>query len=66
MKFEMHGDAALSQVIRGLLMDSHLTGEANILICPNIDGLTEEAMNVVVVIGAWLMTSLTTLDVLPL
>ncbi len=35
---EMHGDAALSEVIRrGLLMDSHLTGEANILICPNID-----------------------------
>ena len=35
---EMHGDAALSEVIRrGMLMDSHLTGEANILICPNID-----------------------------
>jgi malate dehydrogenase (oxaloacetate-decarboxylating)(NADP+) len=35
---EMHGDAALSEVIRrGTLMDSRLTGEANILICPNID-----------------------------
>jgi malate dehydrogenase (oxaloacetate-decarboxylating)(NADP+) len=35
---EMHGDAALSEVIRrGMLMDSRLTGEANILICPNID-----------------------------
>jgi malate dehydrogenase (oxaloacetate-decarboxylating)(NADP+) len=35
---EMHGDAALSEVIRrGNLMDSRLTGEANILICPNID-----------------------------
>jgi malate dehydrogenase (oxaloacetate-decarboxylating)(NADP+) len=35
---EMHSDAALSDVIRrGMLMDSRLTGEANILICPNID-----------------------------
>jgi malate dehydrogenase (oxaloacetate-decarboxylating)(NADP+) len=35
---EMHGDAALSEVIRrGNLMDGRLTGEANILICPNID-----------------------------
>jgi malate dehydrogenase (oxaloacetate-decarboxylating)(NADP+) len=35
---EMHGDAALSEVTRrGMLMDSRLTGEANILICPNID-----------------------------
>ena len=35
---EMHGDAALSEMIRrGMLMDSKLTGEANILICPNID-----------------------------
>ncbi len=35
---EMHGDAALSEATRrGLLMDSRLTGEANILICPNID-----------------------------
>jgi malate dehydrogenase (oxaloacetate-decarboxylating)(NADP+) len=35
---EMHGDAALSDVIRqGNLMESRLTGEANILICPNID-----------------------------
>jgi malate dehydrogenase (oxaloacetate-decarboxylating)(NADP+) len=35
---EMHGDAALSEVIRkGNLMDSRLHGEANILICPNLD-----------------------------
>jgi malate dehydrogenase (oxaloacetate-decarboxylating)(NADP+) len=35
---EMHGDAALSEVMRqSNLMDSRLTGEANILICPNID-----------------------------
>jgi malate dehydrogenase (oxaloacetate-decarboxylating)(NADP+) len=35
---EMHGDAALSEATRrGMLMDSRLTGEANILICPNID-----------------------------
>jgi malate dehydrogenase (oxaloacetate-decarboxylating)(NADP+) len=35
---EMHGDAALSEVIRrGMLMDGRLTGEANILICPNVD-----------------------------
>jgi malate dehydrogenase (oxaloacetate-decarboxylating)(NADP+) len=35
---EMHGDAALSEITRrGLLMESRLTGEANILICPNID-----------------------------
>jgi malate dehydrogenase (oxaloacetate-decarboxylating)(NADP+) len=35
---EMHGDAALSEVIRkGNLMDSPLKGEANILICPNVD-----------------------------
>ena len=35
---EMHGDAALSEDIRrNSLMDSTLTGEANILICPNLD-----------------------------
>jgi malate dehydrogenase (oxaloacetate-decarboxylating)(NADP+) len=35
---EMHGDAALLEVIRSEnLMDSPLHGEANILICPNID-----------------------------
>jgi malate dehydrogenase (oxaloacetate-decarboxylating)(NADP+) len=35
---EMHGDAALSEVIRRkLLMDSRLSGEANVLMCPNID-----------------------------
>jgi len=35
---EMHGDAALLEVIRKEnLMESSLHGEANILICPNID-----------------------------
>ena len=35
---EMHGDAALSEVIRrNSLMETTLTGEANILICPNLD-----------------------------
>ncbi|SFB69593.1 malate dehydrogenase (oxaloacetate-decarboxylating)(NADP+) [Polaromonas sp. OV174] len=35
---EMHGDAALSEDIRRLsLMDTTLTGAANILICPNLD-----------------------------
>ncbi|MGC4027290.1 MAG: NADP-dependent malic enzyme [Steroidobacteraceae bacterium] len=35
---EMHGDAALMEAIRrNNLMDSSLSGEANILICPNID-----------------------------
>ena len=35
---EMHGDAALSEKIRrNVLMDTTLTGEANILICPNLD-----------------------------
>lgn len=35
---EMHGDAALSEDIRrNLLMETTLTGEANILICPNLD-----------------------------
>jgi len=35
---EMHGDAALSEVIRrNMLMDSRLSGEANILICPSLD-----------------------------
>ncbi|MCP5472481.1 MAG: NADP-dependent malic enzyme [Sinobacteraceae bacterium] len=35
---EMHGDAALSEATRrDLLMESRLTGAANILICPNID-----------------------------
>ena len=34
----MHGDAALSEKIRrNVLMDTTLTGEANILICPNLD-----------------------------
>ncbi|VWX62403.1 putative fused malic enzyme oxidoreductase; putative phosphotransacetylase [Burkholderiales bacterium 8X] len=35
---EMHGDAALSAQIRANAMpDSTLTGEANLLICPNLD-----------------------------
>ena len=35
---EMHGDAALSESTRrSALMDSKLEGEANILICPNLD-----------------------------
>ncbi len=35
---EMHGDAALSEEIRGrFLMDSTLTGTANVLMLPNID-----------------------------
>ncbi len=35
---EMHGDAALSEdVRRKLLPETSLTGEANLLICPNLD-----------------------------
>ncbi|MEO6320011.1 MAG: NADP-dependent malic enzyme [Polaromonas sp.] len=35
---EIHGDAALSETIRrNSLMDTTLKGEANILICPNLD-----------------------------
>ncbi len=35
---ELHGDAALSEDMRhAALMDNKLTGEANILICPNLD-----------------------------
>ena len=35
---ELHGDAALSQDMRdAALMDNKLRGEANILICPNLD-----------------------------
>ena len=35
---EMHGDAALSQAVRsGYLPDSTLSGEANLLVLPNID-----------------------------
>ena len=35
---EMHGDSALSEEIRSaVLMDSKLHGEANLLICPNLD-----------------------------
>ncbi len=35
---ELHGDAALSEDMRhAALVDNKLTGEANILICPNLD-----------------------------
>jgi malate dehydrogenase (oxaloacetate-decarboxylating)(NADP+) len=35
---ELHGDAALSEDIRhASLMESKLLGEANVLICPNLD-----------------------------
>ena len=35
---ELHGDSALSESVRSAaLMDSKLHGEANILICPNLD-----------------------------
>ena len=35
---ELQGDSALSETIRrGSLMDSTLSGEANLLICPNLD-----------------------------
>jgi malate dehydrogenase (oxaloacetate-decarboxylating)(NADP+) len=35
---ELHGDAALSEEMRNnVLMDGKLQGEANILICPNLD-----------------------------
>ena len=35
---EMHGDAALDESVRGRgLLESSLHGEANILICPNLD-----------------------------
>ncbi|MEO5659906.1 MAG: phosphate acyltransferase, partial [Polaromonas sp.] len=35
---ELHGDAALSETIRSnSLMETSLSGEANILICPNLD-----------------------------
>jgi malate dehydrogenase (oxaloacetate-decarboxylating)(NADP+) len=35
---EMHGDAALDESLRrGLIPDSRLTGEANLLVMPNID-----------------------------
>ena len=35
---ELQGDSALSEAVRhGSLMDSTLTGEANLLICPNLD-----------------------------
>jgi malate dehydrogenase (oxaloacetate-decarboxylating)(NADP+) len=35
---ELQGDSALSEAVRaGSLMDSTLTGEANLLICPTLD-----------------------------
>ena len=35
---EMHGDVALSESLRSqVLMESNLSGSANLLICPNLD-----------------------------
>ncbi|MGH8822305.1 MAG: phosphate acyltransferase, partial [Rhodoferax sp.] len=35
---ELHGDAALSEEVRRTsLMDTRLSGEANVLMCPNLD-----------------------------
>ncbi|MGH8831193.1 MAG: phosphate acyltransferase, partial [Polaromonas sp.] len=35
---ELQGDSALSESVRrGSLMDTSLSGEANLLICPNLD-----------------------------
>jgi malate dehydrogenase (oxaloacetate-decarboxylating)(NADP+) len=35
---ELQGDAALSEAVRrGSLMETSLAGEANLLICPNLD-----------------------------
>jgi malate dehydrogenase (oxaloacetate-decarboxylating)(NADP+) len=48
---ELHGDAALSQEMRNAaLMGSQLTGEANLLICPNLDS-ANILFNVLKVIG---------------
>ena len=48
---ELQGDAALSEEMRGhTLMDSTLKGEANILICPNLDA-ANILFNVLKVIG---------------
>jgi malate dehydrogenase (oxaloacetate-decarboxylating)(NADP+) len=48
---ELQGDAALSEEMRGhTLMDSPLKGEANILICPNLDA-ANILFNVLKVIG---------------
>ncbi|MEO8544244.1 MAG: NADP-dependent malic enzyme [Burkholderiaceae bacterium] len=48
---ELHGDAALSASIRrNALMDSKLEGEANILICPNLDA-ANILFNVLKIIG---------------
>ena len=34
----MHGDAALSEAVRGRIVEeATLQGEANVLICPNLD-----------------------------
>jgi len=49
---ELHGDAALSEEIRGTyLIDSTLTGSANVLLCPNIDS-ANILFNVLKVTGA--------------
>jgi malate dehydrogenase (oxaloacetate-decarboxylating)(NADP+) len=48
---ELHGDAALSQEMRNAaLMGSRLTGEANVLMCPNLDS-ANILFNVLKVIG---------------
>ncbi len=48
---ELQGDAALSEDMRGhTLMDSSLKGEANLLICPNLDA-ANILFNVLKVIG---------------
>ena len=52
----MHGDAALSEAIRKQnLMDSRLTGEANMLICPNLDA-ANILYNTLKIIGADFIT----------
>jgi malate dehydrogenase (oxaloacetate-decarboxylating)(NADP+) len=53
---EMHGDAALSEATRKMnLMDSRLTGEANVLICPNLDA-ANILYNTVKVLGGEVVT----------
>lgn len=49
---EMHADSALSQVLRDRVMpDSHLTGEANLLVLPNLDA-ANIALNMTKVLGS--------------
>jgi malate dehydrogenase (oxaloacetate-decarboxylating)(NADP+) len=48
---EMHADVALSQVLRDRVMpDSHLKGEANLLVLPNLDA-ANIALNMTKVLG---------------